>query len=187
MYRVCVCDRIYSIFPCVCVCVCKTPAHAHCIHKPLSHIPGILLQNRDKVQVFCILHVSCICVCVYSIKYRKRTHGSRLCVCVCMCVIHLVWSGFFPIERLMNGEQEGSTATRTHGNSPSTLSATTPFVRHIYLCVRRRLGKSLTRRPSVLLNAADQRERERDYVCALSIICAFSTLSLAAIDHIIVL
>ena len=119
---------------------------------------------------------ACVCTILHSCTHIQETHTWLSTVCVCVCdPSGLVW--FFPIERLMNGEQEGSTATRTHGNSPLTLSATTPFVRHIYLCVRR-VGKSLTRRPSELLNATDQRESERDYVCALSIICAFSTLSI---------
>lgn len=94
-----------------------------------------------------------------TLQTRAHTQRKRF-VCVCDP------SGlvYFSCRAADEWRVEGSTATRTHGNSPSTLSATTLFIPHIYLSVQQRLGKSLTRRPPGFLNATDKRERDRERV-----------------------
>lgn len=106
------------------------------------------LQWWDKVHVLCLQTVCYIHEHTHT--HTVNTNCSRLCV----------W--FMRSGPVLADEwrPKGFVATRTHGNSPSTLSPTTPSIEHICLSVQPWLGKSLTQRPSGLLKATDQTKIE---------------------------
>lgn len=125
------------------VCVCKIPAPAHCIHKPLS----LCIVCNGETKCMCSAYRQYVTF-MNTHTHTVNTNCSRLCV----------W--FMRSGPVLADEwrPKGFVATRTHGNSPSTLSPTT--IQHICLSVQPWLGKSLTQRPSGLLKATDQTKIE---------------------------
>lgn len=113
--------------------------------------------------------------------YITNTHTHRKHTWHCLCVSDPSGLVYFSCRAADEWRAEGYTATRTHGNSPSTLSATTLFILHIYLSVQQRPGKSLTHQPPWSLSTTDQRERERDYLCAT--VWDFESTSLASFSN----
>lgn len=134
---------------------------------PCTHISVQIPRNVLYIQTFCetetkfmhppcVLHLPFVCTVYYT--HTQETHTALGCVCL-SDPSGPVWFSYNASDEWR--AESGSTATRTHGNTPSTLSATTLFIPRIYLSVRQRPGKSLTRRPSGFLNATDQTESEK--------------------------
>lgn len=114
------------------VCVCVRNSSTCTLHSIETSVTDSSLRSQSRDKCSASSYVSCISLRVHERDVVHTAHCSWLCV---ICLFSL-----------MNGEQRCSTATRTHGDSHSTLSATTPFVSRIYLSVPQQAGKSLTPR-----------------------------------------
>lgn len=127
------------------VCVCAKSLHLHIVYTSLCRYVSFAMvrQSACALPTDSMLHS-------WTHTHTVNTNCSRLCV----------W--FMRSGPVLADEwrPKGFVATRTHGNSPSTLSPTTPSIQHICLSVQPWLGKSLTQRPSGLLKATDQTKIE---------------------------
>lgn len=130
----------------LCPYVCKKFLHMHVLCS-ITH-SWYPLYSRDKCLPLC-LHLP-VCILYYVHAHTGTAWGAQLHVCD---LSGLAWCCSD------EWRAKGSAAARTHGDSPSTLSATTPLAPRICLCVQQQPGKSLTCRPFGFLSATDQRAR----------------------------